>query len=169
MQWQIQCIDVGDLHDEISPCWRPRGGIVPKTGCHSGFDPMIKGRSTARPHRHRVGHSTGAEAGGQTGHSTAVSKPSAMVDIVRTDHLTREFVHQVVFFVQALGRSKHADAVGTMSVADFPQSARGDFQGGVPVNLDQFIPLAPSPFAPFQQAACPRTGQAVGVWTKSYP
>ena len=59
---------------------------------------------------HGVGHGARAEGGGQTGHRAGVSETGAVVDVVRPYHLPGEFVHQIVFFVQALRRGQHADA-----------------------------------------------------------
>ena len=52
---------------------------------------------------HRVGHGARAIGCGQTGHSAGVSKTGAVIDGVRPQRLAGELVHQVVFFVQALG------------------------------------------------------------------
>ena len=95
--------------------------IVPKTGCCSVvLEPMMKHRLRLFGDIvHRVGHGARTEGGGQTGHGAGVSETGAVVDVVRPDHLPREFVHQIVFFVRAFGRSQHADAVRAECVARF--------------------------------------------------
>jgi hypothetical protein len=60
---------------------------------------------------HGIGHGTRAEGSGQTGHGAGVSKPGAVIDIVRPDHLAGEFIHQVIFFVGAFGGGQDTDGI----------------------------------------------------------
>ena len=52
---------------------------------------------------HRIGHCSRTEGSSQTGHSAGVSETRAVVYVVCSDHLAREFVHQIIFFIGALG------------------------------------------------------------------
>ena len=85
---------------------------------------------------HRIGHGSRAKAGGQTGHSAAMSKPGTMVDIVCAYHLSGELVHQVVFFVQTLGRCEYSNAIGAVRVTGLAQPARCYVQCNIPVHFD---------------------------------
>ena len=90
-----------------------RRSMVPKTGCCSVvFEPMMKNKLGIGGNIvHRVGHGTRTEGGRQTGHRAGVSETGAVVNVVRSDDLPRQFVHQVVFFVRAFGRSQHANRI----------------------------------------------------------
>ena len=50
-----------------------------------------------------IAHGAGAVAHRQSGHGRGMTKPGAVVDVVRADHLARELLRQIVFFVGALG------------------------------------------------------------------
>ena len=60
---------------------------------------------------HTVGHRTRTEGGSQTGYRAGVSETGAVVYIIRPHDLPRQFVHQIVFFVQALRRSEEAHRI----------------------------------------------------------
>ena len=44
-----------------------------------------------------------------------------MVNVVRSNHLASELVHQVILFVGAFGRSQHADTIRTVRIARLAQ------------------------------------------------
>ncbi len=46
-----------------------------------------------------IGHCTTAECRGQTGHSRAMSEPSAMIDIVGLQHRPGKFMGDVVLLI----------------------------------------------------------------------
>ncbi len=85
---------------------------------------------------HAVGHRARTEGGGQTGHRAGVSETGAVVYVVRPQDLPRQFVHQIVFFVRAFGRSEHANAVRAVVVTGFHQFFGGDVEGGIPFGFD---------------------------------
>jgi len=47
----------------------------------------------------RIGHSTAAEGGGQTGHRRGVSETGTMVDIIGTHYHTSELLGQIILLV----------------------------------------------------------------------
>ena len=85
---------------------------------------------------HAIGHRARTEGGGQTGHRAGVSETGAVVYVVCPQDLPRQFVHQIVFFVRAFGRSEHANAVRAVIVTRFHQFFGGDVEGGIPIGFD---------------------------------
>ena len=61
----------------------------------------------------------------QRGHNCGcVAKPCTVVDIVGSEHRPGKLLKQVIFFVGTLCRCENAQGVGTVAVADLPQSSR---------------------------------------------
>ena len=59
----------------------------------------------------RVCHRTTSEGGDQTGHRGAVSKPGAVIDVVRSEHDAGKFLQQVILFICALGGGENANCI----------------------------------------------------------
>ena len=60
---------------------------------------------------HGVAHRSRTKAEGQAVDGRGMAEPRAVVDVVRADHLSGELLHQIVFFVGALGRGEHGDGI----------------------------------------------------------
>ena len=73
-----------------------------------------------------------------------------MIDIVRPEYLAGEFVHQVIFFIQTLGRGQYADAITAGCLANIGKLTSGNIQGSVPTHLDPFTTVF-GPWSLFNQ------------------
>ena len=73
--------------------WMGFGGVAPDDKQHVSLDDVTD----------RVGHGARTQRSGQTGHATGVSKTSAVIDVVRADHRSSEFLKKVVLLVSAFG------------------------------------------------------------------
>ena len=83
-----------------------------------------------------VAHGAGAVAHREAGDGRGMAQPRAVIHVVRTDHLARELLREVVFLVRALRGRQQSDRIGAGLALDAHQCLCDQVERRLPVGID---------------------------------